>query len=183
MKSFIFFAIILISLKGLGQLPSGTPVIHSRPQPVPNSTTTEKSAPPQPVIIPPTANPVPPVYPGAESKAVVIPRQLINPPVTPSGTQPIQKEPLSPVESTNNLQPNRPARDRASRVNNATAVSPIVSNSPVVSNRIIATSNNNYTSNKKAVTYKQVPKVNTNKKSASVKAFASKKPITKKKPR
>ena len=183
MKSFICFTIILLSFKGFGQLHSGTPVIHSKPQAVPNSTTTEKSAPPQPINIPPAANPVPPVYPGAEARALEIPRQLINPPVTPSGTQPIQKEPLSPVESTNNLQPNRPARDRASRVNNATAVSPIVSNSPVVSNRIIATSNNNYTSNKKVVTYKKVPSINSSKKSASVKALASKKPITKKKPR
>ena len=177
MKSFIFFAIILISLKGLGQLPSGTPVIHSRPQPVPNSTTTEKSAPPQPIIIPPTANPVPPVYPGAEARAVETPRQLINPPVTPSGTQPTQKEPLSPVESTNNLQPNRPPRDRASRDNKATAVS------PVVSNGIMVSSNNNYTPGKNVVTYKKVPSVSTNKKSASVKAFASKKPIINKKPR
>ena len=177
MKSFVFFTIMLMSFKGFGQLPSGTPIIHSKPQPVPNSTTTEKSAPPQPIIIPPTANPVPPVYPGAESKAVVIPRQLIYPPATPSGTQPIQKEPLSPVESTNNLQPNRPPRDRASRDNKATAVS------PVVSNGIIITSNNNYTPGKNVVTYKKVPSVSTNKKAASVKAFAPKKPITNKKPR
>ena len=177
MKTTIFCIIMFVNFKSFGQLHSGTPVIHSKPQPVPNSTTTEKSAPPQPIIIPPAANPVPPVYPGAEARALEIPRQLINPPVTPSGTQPIQKEPLSPVESTNNLQPNRPARDRASRVNNATAVS------PVVSNRIIATSNNNYTSNKKVITYKKVSSVNTNKKSTSVKAFDSKKPITKKKPR
>ena len=177
MKSFIFFTIILISFKGFGQLHSGTPVIHSKPQAVPNSTTTEKSAPPQPIIIPPAANPVPPVYPGAEARAEEIPRQLIYPPVTPSGTQPIQKEPLSPVESTNNLQPNRPARDRASRVNKATAVS------PVLSNEIMVTSNSNYTPGKNVVTYKKFSSVNTNKKFTSVKAFASKKPTTKKKPR
>ena len=177
MKTLICLVIILSSFKSFGQLHSGTPVIQSKAQPVPNSTASEKSAPPQPINIPPSANLVPPVYPGAQAKVVEITRQLINPPVTPPGTQPIQKEPLSPVESTNNLQPNRPARDRASRANNATAVS------PVVSNEMIATSNNNYTPGKNVVTYKKVPLVNTNKKSTSDKAFASKKPITNKKPR
>ena len=177
MKTTLFCIIMFVNFNSFGQLHPGTPVIHSKPQPVPNSTTTEKSAPPQPINIPPAANPVPPVYPGAEARPVEIPRQLINPPVTPSGTQPIQKEPLSPVESTNNLQPNRPPRDRASRDNKATAVS------PVVSNGIIITSNNNYTPGKNVVTYKKVPPVSTNKKAASVKAFAPKKPITNKKPR
>jgi len=121
MKTFIFCVIIFISFKGVAQLHSGTPVIQSKVQPVPNSSTTEKSASPQPINIPTAANPVKPVYPGAEVKAVEIPRQLINPPETPSGTQPKQKEPLSPVESTNILQPNRPPRDEASRINHPVA--------------------------------------------------------------
>ena len=124
MKIFIFCIIIFISFKGVAQLHSGTPVIQSKVQPVPNSSTTEKSASPQPINIPPAANPVKPVYPGADVKAVEIPRQLINPPETPSGTQPKQKEPLSPVESTNILQPNRPPRDEASRINQPVAVPP-----------------------------------------------------------
>lgn len=122
MKTCIFCIIMFISFKSVAQLHSGTLVVHSKVQPVPNSSTAEKSASPQPINIQPAANPVKPVYPGAEVKAVEIPRQLINPPETPSGTQPKQKEPLSPIESTNILQPNRPPRDEASRVYQPIAV-------------------------------------------------------------
>lgn len=171
MKSIICITVILLTLKSYGQLHSGTPANQSKTQPVPNSTTSEKSAPPQPINIPPAANPVPPVYPGAETKAIEIPRQLINPPSTPSGTQPIQKEPLSPVESTNNLHPNRPPRDRASRENRATALS------PVVSNRVVTTSDNNYSSNKTVVTYRKAPVVTTNKRVTSVSPIISNRTI------
>ena len=133
--------------------------------------------------------------------------------MTPSGTQPIQKEPLSPVESTNTLQPNRPPRDQASRENRATTAS------PVISNRTINNSENNYTPNKTVassrkapaittnkkvtpasavvynktinkntpintvVTYKKVPSATTNKTSTVVKPAATKKAVSKKKPR
>jgi len=91
MKTFIFSIMMFIGFKGVAQLHSGTPVIQSKVQPVPNSSTAEKSASPQPINIPPASNPVKPVYPGADVKAVEIPRQLINPPESPSGTQPKQK--------------------------------------------------------------------------------------------
>lgn len=68
------------------------------------------------------ANPVKPIYPGPNVRAVEIPGQLINPYETPSDTQPKQNEPLSPVESTNTLQSNRPAREDASRINRPLAV-------------------------------------------------------------
>ena len=134
MKTFIFCMMMFICFKGVAQLHSGTPVIQPKVQPVPNSSTAEKSASPQPINIPPAANPVKPVYPGADVKAVEIPRQLINPPETPSGTQPKQKEPLSPIESTNILQPNRPPRDEASRINQPVAV-PATNSSNVIPNK------------------------------------------------
>ena len=171
MKIFIFCIIIFISFKGVAQLHSGTPVIQSKVQPVPNSSTTEKSASPQPINIPPAANPVKPVYPGADVKAVEIPRQLINPPETPSGTQPKQKEPLSPVESTNILQPNRPPRDEASRINQPVAAPAYIPanaifNENKVENLGIVTTVKTKTSaikiNKKAVSLKQpVRKIDT----------------------
>ena len=161
----------------MAQLHSGTPVVPSKVQPVPNSSTAEKSALPQPINIPPAANPIPPVYPGAEAKAIEIPKQLVNPPVTPSGTQPIQKEPLFPIASTNSLQPNRPIRDQASKENRAKTIS------PVISNRTMNTSDNNYTPIKTVVIYKKIPAITTNKKPTVTKSFAAKKPVTKKKPR
>lgn len=142
MKTFIFSIMMFIGFKGVAQLHSGTPVIQSKVQPVPNSSTAEKSASPQPINIPPASNPVKPVYPGADVKAVEIPRQLINPPETPSGTQPKQKEPLSPIESTNILQPNRPPRDEASRINQAVAI-PAYNPANVISNENL---NNNLNS-------------------------------------
>ena len=174
MKISIFYIFLFLSFKGVAQLHSGTPVVQSKVQPVPNSSAAEKSASPQPINIPPAANPVPPIYPGAEARAVEIPGQLINPPVTPSGTQPVQKEPLSPVESTNTLLPNRPPRDQTSRVNKATAVS------PVVSSRTINTLDKNYTPNKTKVNYQEL---STNKKPLSVRTGQSKTPVSKKKPR
>ena len=171
-----FVCIILFSsFTGIAQLHSGTPVIHSKPQPVPNSSTAEKSAPPQPINIPPAANPVPPIYPGAETKATVIPRPLINPPTTPSGTQPVQKEPLSPVESTNTLQPNRPPRDRASKENNTIIVS------PVISNRSLANSTDIYY--KRTITPKTTASLNNKNITKKNKTADTKIILTKKKPR
>ena len=144
MKTFVFCMMMFICFKGVAQLHSGTPVIQSKVQPVPNSSTAEKSASPQPINIPPAANPVKPVYPGADVKAVEIPRQLINPPETPSGTQPKQKEPLSPIESTNILQPNRPPRDEASRINQPVAV-PATNSSNVIPNKDLNSNLNSLT--------------------------------------
>ena len=173
MKKYICCIIIFISIEAVAQLHSGTPVVQSKPQPVPNSTTSEKSAPPQPINIPPSANPVPPVYPGADVKVVEIPRQLINPPSTPSGTQPIQKEPLSPVESTNTLQPNRSQREESSRLNKPVAI-PINTQVGAASNinnnyRLVQTKRVNYTS-----------PLNTAKKSAPAKLTIHKKVKSKK---
>ena len=140
MKRLLFCITVFISYKGNAQLHSGTPVVHSKAQPVPNSSTAEKSAPPQPFIIAPAPNPVPPVYPGAEVKVVEIPRQLINPPITPAGTQPKQKEPLSPIESTNVLQQNRPPISETSRIN------PVISVPAVNPERNIDNKNLNYNS-------------------------------------
>jgi len=168
MKTFIFCVIIFISFKGVAQLHSGTPVIQSKVQPVPNSSTTEKSASPQPINIPPAANPVKPVYPGADVKAVEIPRQLIYPPETPSGTQPKQKEPLSPIESTNILQPNRPPRDEASRINQAVAVPAYKPAN--------ATFNENINNNKSTVTpvYNRTSAIKSKKKAVPTKPQANK---------
>ena len=175
MKTFIFFIISFISFKGVAQLNSGTPVIQSKVQPVPNSSTAEKSAPPQPIILPPAANPVAPIYPGANVKAIEIPRQLINPPTTPSGTQPKQKEPLSLVESTNRLQPNRPPRDEASRTNQPVEVPAY---SPA---RDISNNNRDYESNRAMPVYVKPSAINSNKKAAPVKNKANKKVTSNKK--
>ncbi len=78
MKTFITCIIIFLNVDGFAQLHSGTPVVQSKTQPVPNSATSEKSAPPQRINIPIAANPVAPIYPGADVKAVVMPNQLIN---------------------------------------------------------------------------------------------------------
>jgi len=167
---------MFIGFKGVAQLHSGTPVIQSKVQPVPNSSTAEKSASPQPINIPPAANPVKPVYPGADVKAVEIPRQLINPPETPSGTQPKQKEPLSPIESTNILQPNRPPRDEASRINQPVAV-------PAYK-QANATFNENINNNQSTVTpvYNRTSAIKIKKKTISLKPQAKKIFTTNKKP-
>ncbi len=118
MKNILITSILIIVSQALyAQLNSGNFNVPASAQPVPNATATEKSAPSQPQIIAPAPNPVPPIYPGGEVKAAEVQRQIINPPLTPSGTQPLQKEPLSPIESTNNLQPNRPQREEKSREN------------------------------------------------------------------
>ena len=168
MKTFIFCVIIFISFKGVAQLHSGTPVIQSKVQAVPNSSTAEKSASPQPINIPTAANPVKPVYQGADVKAVEIPRQLINAPETPSGTQPKQKEPLSPIESTNILQPNRPPRDEASRVNQPASV-------PAYK-QANATFNENINNNQSTVTpvYNRTSAIKIKKKAVSTKPQANK---------
>ena len=178
MKTLLICIIIFISVKGVAQLHSGTPVIQSKAQPVPNSSTAEKSAPPQHINIPPAANPVPPIYPGANVKAVEIPRQLINPPSIPSGTQPKQKEPLSPVESTNRLQPNRPPREEASRINRSQTV-------PVnIVTQDLSNSNNNYNSNRASAIYNNNKPSTTRsiKKAVPGKSIVKKKTISYKKP-
>ncbi|MEJ7610870.1 MAG: hypothetical protein WKF88_06800 [Ferruginibacter sp.] len=91
-------------------------------QPVPNATVTEKSAATAKPLIAPAANPVPPIYPGGDVRAVETNNNLIFPASPPSPTQPIQREPLTPVESKNVLQPTRPQREENSRVNTATGV-------------------------------------------------------------
>jgi len=122
MKRIVFTGILVITTYGLfAQLNSSNLNVPASAQPVPNATATERSAPPQPQIIAPAPNPVPPVYQGAEVQAAETQRQLVYPPSTPSGTQPVQKEPLSPIESTNTLQPNRPQREENSRENPAVA--------------------------------------------------------------
>jgi hypothetical protein len=118
MKKIIVTPILIFYVSGLfAQLNSSNLNVPPTAQPVPNATVTEKSATPQPQNITPLPNPVPPIYPGAEVKPAETQRQLVYPPSTPSATQPVQKEPLSPIESTNNLQPNRPQREEASRKN------------------------------------------------------------------
>ena len=91
-------------------------------QPVPNATVTEKGAPSAKPLIAPAANPIPPIYPGGDVRLVPTQNDLIHPASPPSPTQPVQKEPLTPVESTNVLQPTRPQREENSRINKATGV-------------------------------------------------------------
>ncbi len=177
MKTLIGCIIIFTNINAVAQLHSGTPAVQSKAQPVPNASTNEKSAPPQRINIPTAANPVPPVYLGAEVRAVIIPRQLINPPTTASGTQPVQKEPLSPVESTNALQPNRPQREEVSRTN------------PPVSLPVTPPNSSNYNSKNQyslggptKIPYKKsVSK--TTKKRLPIKSVAGKKVAANKKPR
>lgn len=120
MKQTIFTGLLIITGYCVSaQLNSGKINVPASSQPVPNATVTEKSATPQPQNIAPAPNPLPPIYSGAEVQAAETQRQLVFPASTPSGTQPLQKEPLSPIESTNNLNPNRPQREEASRENPA----------------------------------------------------------------
>ena len=84
-------------------------------QPVPNSNTTERGAPTARPLIEPAANPVPPIYPGAEARSFPTQQNLIYPASPSAPTQPVQKEPLSPIEATNTLQPTRAFRDEQSR--------------------------------------------------------------------
>lgn len=86
-------------------------------QPVPNSLSTEKSAPTAKPLITTPQPEKPPIYPGAEVRAVETQRQLIFPAAPPAPTQPVQVEPLVPVESTNTLSPTQPPRDKASKKN------------------------------------------------------------------
>lgn len=96
---------------------SGIPATPPAPQAVQPASRSEKSAAPQKQNVPVQANPVPPVYPGAEPVPVVIPRELVYPAAPPAPTQPPQTQPLTPVESTNQLQPARPQPDQGSRNN------------------------------------------------------------------
>ena len=85
-------------------------------QPVPNSLSTEKSAPtPKPIVITPQPE-QPPIYPGAEVHAVETQRNLIFPAAPPAPTQPAQTQPLRPVESTNTLNPTQPPSDKKNKV-------------------------------------------------------------------
>lgn len=115
-RSIISILLTGVSFCAVAQI-SGIPVTPPAPQAVPNAVTTEKSAAPQKQNIAPTARPVPPVYQGASTEPVVMPRELVYPAAPPAPTQPQQREPLTPVESTNNLQPNRVKPDEASREN------------------------------------------------------------------
>lgn len=117
MKKILITFCLLAGFKGMAQLKSAMPPVQITTQPVPGSSTKEKSATPQPIINAPAANPIPPAVPGGDVKAVEIPRQLVYPPSPVSGTQPVQKEPLSPIESTNILSPSRPQREESSRNN------------------------------------------------------------------
>ena len=151
MKRILITGIILLTNYGLFAqlLKSSNLNVPASAQPVPNATATEKSAPPQPQNIAPAPSPVPPIYPGAEVKAAEVQRQIINPPSTPSGTQPVQKEPLSPIESTNTLQPNRPQREENSRKNvvkeESNSTNKTFTKSASAPKRIINTSANNST--------------------------------------
>ena len=121
MKKIIVASFLILQVVfAMAQLHSGEVQPPPSAQPVPNAVTTDRSAVTQPANISPVEKPVPPIYPGGDVKAVEIPRQLVNPPSTVSGTQPAQNEPLTPIESTNTLQPNRPPRDAASRNNPVT---------------------------------------------------------------
>lgn len=86
-------------------------------QPVPNSVKSERSATPQPQLVPVTTPNIPPIYPGAETQAAETQRNLIFPASPPAPTQPAQREPVRPIESTNNLNPTQPQREEASRLN------------------------------------------------------------------
>ena len=118
MKKFIAIFTGLLSFVFCNAQISGKPAVAPNSQPVPNSTATEKSAAPQQSAISVPSNPVAPVYPGGTPEPVVIPRELVYPAASPSPTQPGQREPLTPIESTNTLQPQRPQRDQNSRENN-----------------------------------------------------------------
>lgn len=117
-KNIICFAVCLSQIISVyAQLHSSTPVTPVTAQPVPNATATEKSAPTPKPLITPAENPVPPVYPGGQPKVVVTQPQLISPASPPATTQQSQKEPLTPIESTNLLKPSRPQRQESSRKN------------------------------------------------------------------
>jgi hypothetical protein len=117
MKKLSFIIPLLIVSFVVNAQISGIPATPPAPQAVQPANRSEKSATPQKQNIPVPANPVPPVYPGAEPVPVVIPRELVYPAAPPAPTQPGQTEPLTPVESTNQLQPTRPQKDQGSRVN------------------------------------------------------------------
>ena len=186
MKKVIFTAVILIATyAGFAQLKSSNVIVPASAQPVPNATATEKSAPPQPQIIAPAPNPVPPIYPGAEVKAAEVQRQIINPPSTPTGTQPVQKEPLSPIESTNNLQPTRPQRDEKSRDNPVIEISRPANNIQPTTNKKVRVINNNnrniYKNNTTTTTNVKIKSSNTSNK-VDTKAVSKKISAAKKKP-
>lgn len=104
MKKILPFALILVSYNLQAQI-SGTPAVAPSSQPVERAVQKERSATPQPMGVVVPANPVPPIYPGAEQTPVVIPRDLVRPAAPPAPTQPEQREPLHPIESSNRLQP------------------------------------------------------------------------------
>ncbi len=186
MKNTLITSVLIIVSQGLyAQLSSSNLNPPATAQPVPNATATEKSAAPQPQNIAPSANPVPPIYPGAEVQAAEVQRQIINPPVTQSGTQPVQKEPISPIESTNTLQPNRPPREEASRKNavvnirtntNTPVTKPIITTNrtTAVAVRNKTSTTNNSVKRNNTSTKSTVKKCSTNKKSTSVKKKPSK---------
>ena len=116
----IFLLTICISVLQIcsAQLHSGTKATPPPVQPVPASTATEKSAPTPKPLNAPIANPVPPIYPGGDVKVAETQRETVFPASGSSPTQPVQREPLTPIDATNVLQPTRPQREEASRINN-----------------------------------------------------------------
>ena len=116
MKTIILFTGLLAAAQvTTAQLKSSNLNVPASAQPVPNSTVTEKSAPTPKPLIAPAANPIPPVYPGAEARVAETQRETVFPAAPPSPTQPAQREPLTPIDATNVLQPTRPQREEASR--------------------------------------------------------------------
>ncbi len=116
MKTISLITVFLsISHIATAQLKSSNLNVPANAQPVPNSTVTEKSAPTSKPLIAPAANPIPPIYRGAEAKVFETQRETVFPAAPPSPTQPVQREPLTPIDATNVLQPTRPQREEASR--------------------------------------------------------------------
>lgn len=125
MKHIIYTGILaFITSSVMAQVSPSNLNAPANSQPVPNSSATEKSAPPPRPLIPVTTPNIPPVYPGAETHAAETQRNLIFPAAPPAPTQPPQREPLRPVEATNNLAPTQPPREEASRKNPAVQVTP-----------------------------------------------------------
>ncbi len=191
MKHAIFTGLLILTGHFVSaQLNSSNINVPASSQPVPNATVTEKSATPQPQIIAPATNPIPPIYPGAEVKAAETQRQIILPAAAPTGTQPEQKEPLSPIESTNNLQPNRPQREEASRENPAIGVprntiksTTMVRTTPVKVKRNVPTNNSLNIYHKNTITNSLSVKNNKTLKTSSLtRKNVSKKLVVKKTP-
>ena len=125
MKRLIYTGILLfITASVTAQVSPSNLNAPAGSQPVPNSSVSEKSAPSPKPLIPVTTTNIPPIYPGAETHAAETQRNLIFPASPPAPTQPAQREPLHPIEATNNLAPTQPPREEASRNNPVIQVTP-----------------------------------------------------------